>query len=366
MARSILKRILIFVVVYIAMSSIIAYVFREDQNFLSMEDTIEYQGKEVSIKVLYNEGEELWAQDTLELASGSVEKLIEGFSTNSPHELISIYSTTSEQIDGYPFKLERDASNVSVPTDLEINTAVWGMSQMWILKDFIELPDWVLWGHSSYLAYWAMNESGFSQEAEEMKDYFSSGVSEYDGEMKLASYDMPDNLKDEPIETNYFLGRSFQTYDELYSLTTVETMADIYKGMMSSQNYIWDSSRYVSYVQDNTEADVSSVFAPIFEGDVSSEIFKWKTLYYLELVMTGVLCVLIFVYAFWDNVKERVSSFVFFKERTRAGRELIKKYGSKDVILMELESYFKRHIPDDEYEKYLKIYFKEMMLKNKT
>jgi len=363
---SLLKRMLVFVAAYLLMSTAIAYVFREDQDFISIGETIEYQGEEVSIKVLYKEGEDAWAQETLELVSGSIEKLMEAYSSNSPHSQISIYSSTLELTDGLPFDLERDSSSISVPVDYEINTAVWGIAQMWINKGLVVLPDWVIWGQSAFIAQWAMEESGFIGEAEAMRSYLENGISDYAGDMALDSYSLSSGLDDEGPEATFFLGMSFNMYEELYMLTSMDTIANVHKGVMSSQDYAWDSSRYVSYVQDQTDVDVSDIFLPVFGGDVSSEIFKWKIIHYLEIALTLIVSILIFVYTFWESVKERLSPLLFFRERTRAGRKLLRRYGSKDRILMELEVYFKRHIPDEDYDKYLNIFFKEKILSNKS
>jgi len=366
MANSLLKRILVFVAAYLIMSTILSFVFREETDLISIGETIEFQGKEVTIKVLYKEGEEIWAEDTLALASGSIEKLIEAYGSNSPHGNISIYSATSDMMDNYPFELDKDSSDISVPTDFEIDTVVWGISQMWIKRGFADIPEWVLWGQSAFMAYWAMEGSGFLEEAAALRTYLEEGVSQYPDELALGSYDLPGDLTDEETKTRYFLGRSFDVFSSLHAATSMSTMAEVLEGVMSSQNYNWDSSRYVSYVQDKTDVDVSEIFIPVFEGDVSSEIFKWKAIYYAELALMLILTALILMYVFWEDTKKRLSSLFFFRERSRAGRELLRIYGNKDRILMELEVYFKRHIPDDEYDKLRDIFFKEKILGNKS
>ncbi|MBN1785715.1 MAG: hypothetical protein JW825_01835 [Candidatus Methanofastidiosa archaeon] len=366
MAQSLLKRIMVFVIAYLTVSTILAYVFREDQSYITIGETIDYQGKELSLKILYKEGEELWANESLLLASGAIEKLIEGFDMDPPHKQITIYSSTLEKTGNYPFKLERDASNISVATDYEVNPVVWGVAQMWILRGFTQLPNWVVWGYSAFMSYWALGQSGFEDESGQFKGHLEEISSYYDDELAIGSYNLPGKASDESDKVGYFLGKSFGVYEDLYDYSSIEALSKIFNGTISSQNYEWDSVRYVSYVQDNTEKDVSAAFDPVFSGNVESEISKWRILHYSELILTVLITLLIILWAFWDNIKRRFKFLLYLRERSKAGRELLKKYGSKDRIMMEMEVYFKRHIPDDEYESLSKIFYNEIISENKA
>jgi len=364
MAKSLFKRLMIFVAVYLIVSTIVTFIYREDQDYKTLEETVAYDGKDVDIKVFYNEGEELWAQETLFLSSNSIVKLIEGYGKNSPYGDIHIYSSDLEETDNYPFKLDKDSNSLYLARDYDVNPVVWGVSQMWLMKGFANLPDWVTWGQSAFYAYWALSGSGLVDDANTMYGHFISMSSEYGEDLSLDSYSLPDNAEDDKVLSDYFLSSSFFVYNDIYKLSSIEEMANIHDGVMSSQNYQWDSSRYASFVQDKTEADISSALEPVFSGNVGSSISKWKTIYYIELALTFIVSMVVLLWVFWDKVKMRFKFLLLFKERSYVGRMLLRKYGSKDRIMMELETYFNRYISDDEYEHFANVFYKEKFSKS--
>lgn len=361
MARDLKKRILTFVIAYLIMSAILSYYFRED-SLNSINETIESNGKKVNIKVFFSENEEIWAQETLALASGTIESLIKGYDKNSPHNTISIYASSLDKTNNYPFKLEYSSDRLTIAKDYPINPVVWGVSQMWLKDGNTRLPDWIIYGQSTYISYWALDDAGFSQDAYLFKEMLATNAKGFEDIFALDEYVLPKNADEK--EVDYLFYKSFQVFESLYQQTSLATMASITKDVMSSQNTKWDTARYISFVNEHADIDVEAIFSPVFLGDVSHKISTWKLYHYLELAGAALVVLLIFMWAFWNKIKQRLSFLAILKERNPIKRELIKTYRTKERILMELESYFKMRIPEDQFDLFAKRFYYEKHEKN--
>jgi hypothetical protein len=234
---------------------------------------------------------------------------------------------------------------------------------MWIYRGNSQLPEWVYWGTSSFKAYWALEQAGYDTEASAFEEYLTGDVA-LDEEIALDGYEIPDQATDEPEKVAYYFKESFLIYEQLHELTSMETLAEVYGGTRTSQNSTWSSARYIQHVQGKTDVEVASVFETVFEGSVDSEVTRWTIFHYAEMVGALVVVILVFMWTFWSSIKGQFSFLARLKERNPIHRELMRRYKSKDRILMEMESYFRRKIPDDQYESLLRQFYNEKFSNN--
>jgi hypothetical protein len=345
---------------YLVMSTILAYIYQED-SFTSIGDTLEYDGGSVDITVLFMEGQDAWASQTLEDAIAAIEVLTEIYGEESPHDSISLYATSLGDLDNYLFEVNRGSSSVNLATDAPRYGTAWALSMLWMRRDNAQLPEWVVWGHGTYAAYLAL-ETGQSEEiAAAMYEDLQRAGSAYLGDEPLSEISMPGDALGDDGRGQYLIWESFTIYQGLYEATSVELMQDVYSAPFGSQNPTWDSARYVSMVQDKAGESVSGYFEPVFATSVETELLRRKIFSYLEVIGTLVVVLLVFLWAFWGNISHRFEFMAILRERNKAIRALLRKYGSKDRILMELEAHFKKQIPEDEFTRYATLYYEETM-----
>ncbi|MHC1604809.1 MAG: hypothetical protein ACXQTP_02405 [Candidatus Methanofastidiosia archaeon] len=364
MARNLGRRILVFLVVYLIVSTAVAYFFRED-NLISIGETVEYEGEKVKIKVFYTEENAEWAASTLELVKNNVETLSTGLGKKFPHDAINIYQSTMEKEKNYPFSLKQSSNDIMVAVDYDFNPTLWGITQMWFKKGNVSLPQWIIWGESLFYNYWALNETGAKEDAEKIKTFILLNGESLEETFSLDSYDLPKNALDEKEKVDYFFAQSFIVFENLYNATSPDTLANINGKVLSSQNPEWDSIRYISEVQDATEGNVASIFYTVLGEDIEREIFKWKIIHYLEILGAIIVVVLIFCFAFWNKVRKRFAFIAKLKERNPIKKELIKRFGSMENVRIELETYFRKQIPDEKFDSFLNRYYHEKYVKER-
>lgn len=362
MARSLGKRILLFLIIYMAISAVMAYFFSEDSEPF-IDKTLEIHSDNVEIRIFYGEENEQWANTTMRLVEATMPYLGEAYDDDPPHDVITIRASNMAEEDGYPFSLGRSSDELTVAIDYPVDPTVWGLSKMWIYRGNSQLPEWVYWGTSSFKAYWALEQAGYDTEASAFEEYLTGDVA-LDEEIALDGYEIPDQATDEPEKVAYYFKESFLIYEQLHELTSMETLAEVYGGTRTSQNSTWSSARYIQHVQGKTDVEVASVFETVFEGSVDSEVTRWTIFHYAEMVGALVVVILVFMWTFWSSIKGQFSFLARLKERNPIHRELMRRYKSKDRILMEMESYFRRKIPDDQYESLLRQFYNEKFSNN--
>ena len=360
-----LKRIAVFVAAYLAMSAFLTY-FVYDDDATSISDTVTYNGNETTVKVFFEDAsQEQWAYDMLDTVTGTLPSLIEAFGEQPPYSTLVVEASSLDSLDGYPFELQKSTNKVSAATEYSSAGAIWGLARMWIDRGNTTIPDWVVWGQSAFFAYAALENSNEAL-ASEFDTVLVQGAQGLVETFSLESYEMPGNAYDDIDSFNYFMGTSYLVYKDLSSKISIEEINSIHDGVLSSMNQSWDTDRYVSYVSDKASADVSDVFTPAVGGDVGSTISTWKLFHYLEYAGALVVIALIVLFSFWGQVKKRLSRFTILRERNPIMRQMLRKYGSYDRIMMELESYFKRKIPEDQFDSFIKRFYQETHLKNNT
>ena len=361
MARDLAKRLLIFVMAYLVMSTILAYIYQED-DFSTIGDTLEYEGKSVDIKVLFKEGQDEWAAQTLADAAEAIEPLTDLYGQESPHGSISIYASSLDELNNYPFDVEKGSSTINLAIDAERYDTIWALSMLWMQRTDAQLPEWVIWGHAAYAAYHALETLQHESLAEAFYTDIERRGTSYVGDQALSEIQMPDDALADDGVASYLVWKSFSIYKELYLATSIETMQRVYAAPFDSQNTEWDSARYVSMVQGTAgEQSVTEYFEDVFSSSVETELLRRRIFSYLEVAGTLLVVALVFFWAFWGSIKHRFEFIGILKERNKAIRALMRKYGSKDRILMELEAYFRKRIPEDDYAKYAQTFYEETM-----
>ncbi|RZN49467.1 hypothetical protein EF808_01890 [archaeon] len=339
-----------------------AYFFSEDSEPF-IEKTLEIQSDDVSVRIFYSDDNKEWAERTMTLVEETMPFIGAAYDDDPPHDTITIRISDMAEENNYPFSLGRSSDELTVAVDYPIDSTVWGLSKMWIYRGNSDLPEWVYWGTSSFNAYWALEQAGRDSEASAYREYLT-GDTALDDTIALDGYELPDNAADEPERVSYYFRESFLIYERLYEQTSIETLADIYHGTRTSQSSTWSSARYIQHVQGKTDAEVNSIFEKVYDGSVESEVSRWTMLHYAEIIGALLVVTLIFMWTFWSSIKGQFSFLSRLKERNPIQRELIKRYKSKDRILMEMESYFRRKIPDDQYDALLRQFYNEKFSNN--
>ncbi len=361
MARDLAKRLLIFVMAYLVMSTILAYIYQED-DLSTIGDTLEYEGKTVDIKILFKEGQDEWAAQTLADAAEAIEPLTDIYGQQSPHGTITIYSSSLDELNNYPFDVEKGSGTINLAIDAERYDTTWALSMLWMGRSEAQLPEWVIWGHATYAAYHVLEQLQPESLALAFYTDIEQRGTSYEGDQALSEIQMPDDALADGGVAAYLIWNSFSTYKALYIATSIETMQRVYAAPFDSQNTEWDSARYVSMVQEKVgEQSVTEYFEDVFSSSVETELLKRRIFSYLEVAGTLLVVALVFLWAFWGSVKHRFEFIGILKERNKAIRALKRKYGSKDRILMELEAYFRKQIPEKDYAKYAQTFYDETM-----
>ena len=362
MARDLGKRLLVFVIAYLVMSTILGFVFQEDEQAF-IEGTVTVGDDTVSLKILYETGEEAWASGVLAHASTLLAHLSDRYGTDSPHGSIAITSATQKDLDGYFFETTRNAGAFLLATEAPAYATAWALSLLWMQDGTIEIPLWVEQGMAAFMAYEALLLAGMPEEAAALEGDLLTLSASYEGKEALSDIDeMPGSADDDGGKAFYLSYNAYTVFRNLHEATSAAFLREVYAAPYDSQNPQWDSGRYVDMVVELAESeDIMPLFSLVFSDDVQKELLRWKIMRWLEYLGAAAVIVMVFLWAFWDAVRTRLTFLDVITERNATIRALKRRYGSKQAILMELEAHFRRRIPDEEFTYYAKIFYEETL-----